>query len=287
MLMEITVREHAGDEAISKTYDVSLSLDDLSLLKGQAQRALKIEQSLPPETRTPLGGADELAYTNDFYKTRATNDALESLGVVPLVQPRVRVAGLSSGALYSCEVSVIPRPNIGLTSLDPVNLKTNRIPKPGFSLQAAREGSADVGFLDDEKTLRIALTKRLDSEFTEDEMRTLSDEYQDKFETELTKRGMSPEVFRELHGLDEEQYAIMMTRRALEKAHWDYALDAVFNGCGFTLRDDDVLAVLEESFPGYSAQLFELYELRNETYVWAEKARRAKALNWLRENTLR
>lgn len=285
--MEITVLEHAGGEAVGKTYDVSLNLDDLSLLKAQAQRSFEIEQSLPSEARTPLGSVDELAYTNDFYKTRATNDALESLGIVPLVRPHVSVSGLSSGSLYSCEVSVIPRPNIGLTSLDPVDLKTNRIPKPGFSLQAAREGSTDVDFLDDEKTLRIALTKRLDSEFTEDEMRALSDEYQDEFENELAKRGMNPEVFRESHGLDEEQYAIMMTRRALEKAHWDYALDAVFDGCGFALCDDDVLAVLEESYPGYSAQLFELYELRNETYKWAGKARRAKALNWLRENTLR
>ena len=284
--MEIEVREQTGENTTGKSYNVSLSLDDLSLLKQQAQRAYEIEQALPPKVRTDFGSADELAYTTDFYKTRATNDALESLGIVPLVRPHVNVSGLSGGSLYSCEVTVIPRPRMGLTSLDPINLKASRIPKPGVSLQAAREGGSDADFLDDEKTLRIALTKRLTAEFTEEEMRALSNDRQEEFEAELEKQGMSPEAFRESHGLDEEQYAIVMTRQALDEAHWEFALDAVFEGNGFVLSDEDVHAVLEQSYPGYSKQLFELCELRNETYKWAEEARRAKAMDWLRGNVL-
>ena len=288
--MDIRILEQSQSEDAAETgttLEVELGLDDMARLKEEAARALEIERSLPPAARTELADASEDAYVNDFIKTRATNDALEAYGIVPLAAPRVKVLGLKSGALYTCVVNVVPRPEIGLTSLDPVDLKTNRVVKPGFSAKAAQEGAEGIEFLEDEKTLRIALVERLDSEFSESEMRALGDEYQDKFEKEMERRNIDPESYRVAHSLDEEQYALMMARRALADAHWNCALDAVFVGVGLEITEQDLADSLEREFPGCSRALLEVHELRNDLYLAIEKVRRAKALEWLLENAVK
>ena len=277
------------DQAIpgGTTFEVSLELEDLAQLKAQADRALEIERSLPAEARTAFGDAEDATYVNNFVETRAVNDALEVRGIVPVAAPHVKTSGLSSGDLYKCTVHVHPRPEIGLTSLDPVNLKTRRVPKPGFSAKAAAAGDESVEFVDDEKVLRRTMIDRLDSELPEAAIRALADEYQTNFELELFKRNISPEDYQLAHGLNEEQYLLMMARRALNDAHWNYVLDAVFVGNGQMLTKDDLVAGYEKEFPGCGEQLFELYDLRNELWMMVEKVRRAWAFDWLRENALK
>ena len=285
--MDISIRNRTGEEEIAGiALEASLEMDDLEQLKALAQRALEIEQALPPDARTFQGSVDEAIYASDFIRTRVANDALESYGIIPIARPQIRVSGLSSGNLYKCSINALPRPNIGLTSLDPVNLRASRIPKPGVSTREAQSSEDESAYLDDEKTLRITLSKRLDSEFSEPEMRALGEEYQNAFESKLAMHNISVEEFQASHGLNEEQYAIMMTRRALDNAHWNYALDAVFVGQGLALVEDDVLAELESEHPGHAKALLELHELRNDLYLIVEKARRSKALRWLRENAI-
>lgn len=278
------------------TLEVTLDLDDIAELKSDGARALEIERSLPAEAQTPLGHCSDDTYINAFIETRATNDALEAYGIVPVAIPHVKTSGLASGlassdldsgALYTCYVHVFPRPGIGLTSLDPVNIATKRIPKPGFSAQAASAGDPSVEFVDDDKTLRLTMIDRLDGELSEQEMRALEEEYTNKFERMLGERNIDVESYQIAHSLTQEQYALMMARRALNDAHWNYVLDAVFVGAGLPLSEDDLLDAFEQDFPGYSKRLFELYELRNELYMTVEKVRRAKALAWLRENAIR
>lgn len=285
------MREHAQEDEApegSITLEVELDLEDVTQLREQAMRALAIERSLPPEARTALGSSDDAAYISEFIATRAANDALEVRNIVPAATPRIKTTAGEVGAKpFTCYVNVYPRPHIGLKSLDPVDLATNRIAKPGFSQQAAKEGAGDVEYLDDVKTLRMALIERLDGELPESVMRALGDEYQEQFERALAANGNDPETYQATHQIDEEQYSLMLTRRALADAHWDYALDAVFVGKGFTIAEDDLIAALEEEAPGYAQQLLELHELRNDLYRTVEKVRRAKALAWLRENTLK
>ena len=289
--MEIRILDQgdaADTTAGSIALEVSLGLDDVMLLKQQALRAIELERSIPENARSPFGCSDEAAYVSEFIKTRATNDALESYNIIPVATPRVCTsAGLVSAEPFTCRIDVHPRPHIGLTSLDPVDLETNRIAKPGFSLSKGREGSNEVEYLDDVKVLRMAMTERLDSELPESAMRALGEEYQDKFERELAARGNDPETFRATHQIDDEQYAIMLTRRALSDAHWNYALDAVFVGSGFTVTEEDLRQTLEDEYPGYADLLLELHELRNDLYLVVEKYRRAKALDWLLENAIR
>ena len=285
-----TQKQSAFDDAVPGgiALEVELDLDDLAQLNSEAQRALEIEHSLPSEARTRFGNASDSTYASDFIATRATNDALEAFGIVPIAIPRVKTTGLASGqSLYTCYVYAHPRPDIGLTSLDPVDLKTSRIAKPGFSAAAAKAGDDSVEYLDDVKALRMSMVNRLDGEFPESAMRVLQDEYKRKFERELSEHNIDPETYRLAHGLNEEQYELMMARNALADAHWDYALDAVFVGMGYSMRDDDLLSGYEEEHPGCGAQLMELYDLRNEMYLMVEKVRRKKALDWLLENAIR
>lgn len=289
--MDIHIREQAVSNAPipgGTTLVVTLDLDDFERLQAEARRALEIEHELPREARTRLGNASDDTYVNEFIETRATNDALEAYGIVPVAAPHVNTAGLAgSGELYTCYVHVHPRPKIGLTSLDPVDIKTNRIAKPGFSASAGKAGDAGVEYLDDAKTLRMSMVKRLDNELSEPAMRALEDEYTRKFERELGERNVDPESYRLSHGLNEEQYALMMARNALADAHWNYVLDAVFVGTGQTLGEEDLVAGFEAKFPGYGTQLFELYDLRNELWKMVEKVRHAKALDWLLENAIK
>jgi len=191
------------------------------------------------------------------------------------------------GEPYRCTLRVHPRPEIGLTSLEPVDLATNRIVKPGFSAKAGREGGEDVEFVDDERTLRMIMTKRLDSELSDNQIRALADEYQAKFEKKLFESNIDPETYQVAHGLNEEQYQLMMARTALADAHWNYVLDAVFVGNGFTVSRDDLVTTYELECPGFGEQLFELHDLRNDLYHVVEKYRRGKALMWLKDNAIR
>jgi ribosomal protein L11 methyltransferase len=120
-----------------------------------------LERGLPAEARTELANEDDQIYIADFIKARATNDALEAYNIMPVAIPHVKTAGLSSGSPYTCYVHVYPRREIGLTSLDPVELKTNRVAKPGFSAQAAQDGG-DVEFIDDEKVQEEVGTEKYD-----------------------------------------------------------------------------------------------------------------------------
>lgn len=267
--------------------EVSLEYEDLHQLKQQAERALEIERSLPTEARTTFGDAEDAVYASHFIETRATNDALELRNIVPVAKPRVKTSGLISGDLYKCTVYVHPRPEIGLVSLDPAELKTHRVAKPGVSAKAAAESGEEDGFVDDEKVLRRAMIDRLDSELPESCIKALADEYQADFEKKLFEMNISPENYRLAHSLNEEQYLLMMARRALNDAHWNYALDAVFVGTGQTLTKEDLIAAFDEEFPGYGEQLFELYDLRNELWKTVEKVRRNRAFEWLRTNVLK
>lgn len=282
--MDIRILGH--DEAQTApgitTLEVALSLDDLARLRAEALRALEIERALPAAARTEAAQADDEVYIADFVKTRATNDALEGYDIVPVAAPHVQVLGLTEDAPFVCRVEVHPRPYIGLKSLDPVDLTTHRVPKPGFSAQ-----DANAEFVDDETVLRVKMVDRLDGELPESAMRALGDEYRAKFEEELAKRGVSAANYQATHQLDDEQYDIMMTRRALNIAHWNYVLDAVFAGNGFEVTADDLRATLEADFPGYGERLFELHDLRGDLYLTVEKFRRAKALDWLRENAVK
>ena len=268
------------------TLEVVLDMEDLSELEAQAARALEIERKLPAEARTAFGNAEDAVYASRFIETRATNDALEVYGIIPVAAPRVHSKGLASGELYTCTVHVVPRPHIGLTSLDPVDLETRRVAKPGFSAKEAAAGGEGVEFVDDEKVLRHAMIDRLDSELPDNAIRALADEYQANFERELFARNIDPESYQLAHGLNEEQYLLMMARRALNDAHWNYVLDAVFVGVGLDFTEDDLRAGFEGEHPGCGEELMELYELRGELWKMVEKVRRAKALTWLRENTL-
>jgi len=288
--MEIQVQEQSSSTAPIPggiTLAVSLDLDDMEQLVSQAKRALAIERAVPEGARTPLGNAGNDTYIAGFVETRATNDALETYGIVPVARPIIERRGLADGSPYSCYIHVHPRPHIGLTSLDPINLKTSRIPKPGFSARAAREEGADVEYLDDERSLRMNMVKRLDGELTEPAMRALQHEYTRAFERQLAKRNIDPETYRLAHGLNEEQYALMMARNALADAHWNYVLDAVFEGMGGSVSDEELLLYFEEQFPGFSNQLLELHELRNDLWIYLEKVRRAKALEWLLDNAIK
>ncbi len=282
--MEIRILGH--DEAQTApgitTLEVSLYLEDLERLRAEATRALEIEHAIPAEARTEILEAGDEAYIADFVKTRATNDALEAYNIIPVAIPHVKVLGLTENAAFACLIEVHPRPDIGLKSLDPIDLTTHRVPKPGFS---ARDENAE--FVDDETVLRVKMVDRLDGELPESAMRVLGEEYRDRFEGELAKRGISPADYQATHQLDDEQYDLMMTRRALNIAHWNYVLDAVFVGNGFTVTADDVRTMLEADFPGYGEALFELHDLRNDMYLTVEKFRRAKALDWLRENVVK
>ena len=277
--------ENPGEGGI--TLDVTLDLDDLEQIEAEAKRALEIERSLPAEARHELADEDDAYYISDFVKTRATNDALEVYNIIPVAIPRVRTSGIASGSPYRCTVHVVPRPDVGLTSLDPVNLKTNRVAKPGFSAKAAQEGDESVEFLEDEKILRIEMVDRLDTQLSEVEMRALGEEYQNKFEKELAARNIDPESYQVAHGLDEEQYALMMTRRAISDAHWNYVLDAVFVGAGYTITEEELVAAFEKEFPGLGRDAFELHDLRNDLYLMIEKVRRARALKWLLDNAIK
>lgn len=289
--MEIRIQDAAASEQQdegSVTLEVRLDLDDVKQLEGDAARAYAIERELPPEARTAYAESGDVAYTKDFIESRATNDALEARGIIPVAKPHVRSnAGVVSTEPYTCFVHVHPRPDIGLTSFDPVNLASSRIAKPGFSLKAAQAGAADVEYLDDVKALRIALTERLDDEIPEPAMRALGQEYETEFERELYEHGNDPETFRATHQIDEEQYTIMLTRRALGDARWNFALDAVFADERLTISEADVLAAFEDEFPGCSDKLLELHELRNDLYLTVEKVRRKKALDYLLENAIR
>ena len=289
--MEIEILNQAqGDAAIAGevTLAVKLDLGDVTRLQKDAGRALELERALPAEARTALGNADDASYTKDFIEKRATNDALEARGIIPIAAPRVRTnAGAIGTEPFTCYADVYPRPEIGLTSLAPVDLATNRIAKPGFSLQAAREGASDVEYLDDVKVLRIAMTERIDTQLPESAMRVLGREYEAKFERELFEHGNDPETFKATHQLDDEQYTIMLTRRALGDAHWNFALDAVFSGLGLSISEQDVRDAFESDFSGLSDQLLELHELRNDLYLTVEKVRRKKALDWLLANAIR
>ena len=289
--MDISIQSQSlaeNPEAGGITLEVKLDQQDIDKLKAEGMRALEIERSLPAEARTALADGDDDAYITDFLEMRATNDALEVRDIIPVAIPKVKsTEGLAKGEPFTCFVHVHIRPDIGLTSLEPVDLKTNRVAMPGFSQKAGLEGDENVKFLDDEKILRITMTDRLDTELPETSMRALGEEYTEKFERELAARGTDPDSYRATHQLDDEQYAIMMTRRALSIAHWNYVLDAVFVGNGYTITDDDLLASFEADFPGYSQQLLELHELRNDMYLTIEKVRRKKAYDWLTENALR
>lgn len=282
--MNIRILGHDEAKAASgvTTLEVSLSLDDLAKLRSEAMRALEIERTVPAEAQTELAQAGDEAYISAFVKTRATNDALEAYDIIPVAAPHVQVLGLTDDAPFACRIEVHPRPYIGLRSLDPVDLTMHRVPKPGFSAQ-----DANAEFVDDETVLRVKMVDRLDGELPESAMRALGDEYRVKFEDELAKRGVSAASYQATHQLDDEQYDIMMTRRALNIAHWNYVLDAVFAGNGFEVTADDLRATLEADFPGYGEQLFELHDLRSDLYLTVEKYRRAKALDWLRENVVK
>ena len=288
--MEISVQDRESTEARYSgeiTLEVTLEFEDLAELKQQAERALEIERALPDEARTTYGNSDDTAYINNFIETRATNDALEVRGIVPVAAPRVQTAGLSSGDLYKCTIHVLPRPEIGLTSLDPAHLKVRRIAAPGISAKEAAEGAEGATFVDDEKVLRRKLIDLLDSELPEPAIRALADEYQAGFEKKLSEMNINPESYQLAHSLNEEQYLLMMARTALSNAHWNYALDAVFVGTGQTLAKDDLIAGFERQHEGFGEQLFELYDLRNELWQMVEKVRRERALEWLREHALK
>ena len=287
--MDIQILErNEGDAGEGATeLAVTLSEEDMRQLEEQAARALAIDLLLPPSARTPLAGMGIEAYTHAFIQARAVSDALESRGIVPVAPPRVASAGFAEGEPFTCEIRVVPRPDIGLTSLDPVDLTTQRIAKPGFSAQAAREGADDVEFVEDEKTLRMAMVNRLDSELPEAAIRALADEYKHTFEMELSRRNIDPESYQLAHGLNEEQYELMLARHALSEAHWDFALDAVFAECGLSLGDDDLLTAFELQCPGHAADLLELHELHGDLHLAVEKVRRGKALLWLKENALK
>lgn len=289
--MEIDIVKPAGDETAENgwvTFEVKLGLEEVVQLREDALRALGIERSLPAEARTKLAGADDATYITDFIENRVASDTLEAHGLVPAAEPKVRSnAGAVDAGPFTCYVHAHPRPAIGLTSLAPVDLAVNRIPKPGFSLQAAREGSDDVEYLDDVKTLRLAMTERLDSDFPESAMHAISEEYQNVFERELDIHGYDPETYRAVNQLDDEQYAIMLTRRALSDARWNYALDAVFSATDLTIDEDDLLEYFEVRHPGYSRELFELHDLRGDLHRTVEAVRHEKALGWLLDNAIR
>lgn len=280
--------QDAGAEGGWITLEVKLDLADLEQLRDDAKRAYEIEHELPVEARTPLASGDEGAYIADFIRQRAASEALEARNVVPAASPKVSSAsGIAEASTFTCHVRVYPRPDIGLTSLEPVDLACKRIPKPGFSMKAADSGDESVEYLDDVKALRLAVTERLDAEFPESAMHAISDAYQDEFEADLARRGYDPESYRAMNQLDEEQYAIMLARHALGEARWGYALDAVFAAAGLALAEEDVRDLFEGQHPGFGSQLLELHDLRGDLYLAAQKARRQKALDWLLENAIR
>ena len=287
--MDIRIRPQSRSESTIPggiTFEVTLDAEDLAELKAQAARAYEIEQSLPEDARTEHAGEGEQAYVAAFIRRRAINDMLDARGIVPVADPVATIAS-SDDESFVCRVNVHPRPKTSLSSTDPVKLQTKRIAKPGMSMKEIASEGADLGLIDDETLLKVTMIDRLDTDLSNPQVMALGDEYQGKFERELAASASDAAAFKEAHGLTDDQYKNMLADRAVNDAHWNYVLDDVFTSIGGTLSDEDLVAVLEDEHPGYSTQLKELYELRNEMWMYVEKARRAKAWAWLQENAIR
>ena len=288
--MEIRFIDASQDELAIEggiALEVTLEYEDLAQLKGQAERALAIERELPTQARTAFADADDAVYVSKFIETRAVNDALELRGIVPIAPPRVKVSGLMGGDLYTCAIYVYLRPDIRLTTTDPAKLKTRRVAKPGFSAKAAEAGEPGIEFVDDDKVLHRTMVDKLDGELPDSAIRVLAAAYQAEFERGLLEHNIGIEEYQLAHGLNEEQYLLMLARNALNDAHWNYVLDAVYVERGPEMTEEALIAGYEADFPGFGEQLFEVHDLRNELYPMVEKVCRAWALEWLRANVMR
>ena len=106
------------------------------------------------------------------------------------------------------------------------------------------------------------------------------------FVSSLKEANMTREDYYERAGLTEEQHNTQMMLNARRVLRQGLALDALFEGRGMQLADEDIDEFLESMAPGNAGRLRREMEEGGRMYVVEEGARRAKAHKWLVETAV-
>ena len=131
----------------------------------------------------------------------------------------------------------------------------------------------------------IELAKRLEGKIPDALFWASRDGLMPRLERELSEKGRSLDDYYEENGMNEEELSVQMLIKSGENLRQGFALEALFDGRGMAVTDEDVLYAYEQMFGKRDCAVGALRA--SEKYPVVERsAKRMVALNWLADTAV-
>lgn len=131
----------------------------------------------------------------------------------------------------------------------------------------------------------IELAKRLEGKIPDALFWASRDGLMRRLERELSEKGRSLDDYYEENGMNEEELSVQMLIKSGENLRQGFALEALFDGRGMAVTDEDVLYAYEQMFGKRDCTVGALRA--SEKYPVVERsAKRMVALNWLADTAV-
>ena len=131
----------------------------------------------------------------------------------------------------------------------------------------------------------IELAKRIEGKIPDELFQASRDGLMRRLERELSEKGQSIDDYYEENEMNEEELSVQMLIKSGENLRQGFALEALFDGRGMALSDDDLAYACREVF-GNGACSVEDLKASGKYAVVERSAKRMVALNWLADTSL-
>lgn len=285
--MEVEILETNPQEGMT-TLTLKVSEADILEAMKESKESLALERGISEEALDEfVSAADSLAYAKEYALSKAVNVAIEKLNERVAAPTQIYFEeSKQEGDFYEFTCDIYPHPDVYLTSYDPIDIRGKRIPAPGVSIEAAKNNEEGVTYIEDETVLLLELPKRLRGDIPDAYVERLVKDFTSKFEQQLATRGMTVDQHCEKMGISQKDFASLMTMEVRKKLPVDLALDALFEGAGLELDDEDIENVLSEMHPDKTKELRSSFEKHGDMYIVINQAKRKKALQWVKETAI-
>ena len=281
--MEVEILEQTPKDGLI-SLKLKVSNDDVSKAMKASKASLALERGVSQDELDELvPAADFTNYAKEYALSKAVNIAAAKLGENLSAPSQIyyeQDKQQDDCHIFTCDI--YPQPKVWLDSYEPINISGKRIPAPGVSMEAAKNGDKDVEYIDDDTVLMIELPKRLRGNIPEAYIERLVKDFGAKFEQQLALQGTSIDQYCEQMGMDEKEFSSLMTMEVRKKLPTDLALDALFEGLELELTQDDIDETLQQIHPNNTQEFKKSYEDHGDLYIIEQQARRKKAHQWVK-----